>query len=162
MQKIKIYDEIDIFTKTQQSLNINSSLERGYFLFCKMYKKSDNVFEINIVDFIDINDIGGKCYQDNLYIPAKATLTFIKLCKKKTFIPLIMHTHRVYICDPKVSFSEKDIFFEKSVCNLACKLNFASPIIFSVINAYSFCFRFSINTKNFILFDRKGEILYEY
>ncbi len=161
MQKLIIYDSIGIFAKTRNDLILDSSVEMCYFMACKIKSFTVDFIEAFVFDILNIKDIGGKCYKDNVFIPAKSSLVFLKLCKKNNFIPIIMHTHRLFSFDEEVSFSKEDMNFEKSICALADKLGIDLPIVFSVINSQSFCFRFSTKITNFQLIDKQG-VVYEY
>ena len=118
------------------------------------------------IDSINIIDFGGQCFKDNIYIPSHLTLAFMRICKDKNLVPLIMHTHQVFPQELQVSFSNKDIIkdiiFEQSVCKLSKKLLYQYINVFCVINSYSFCFRFSSEVEHLQVLNKKRESIYEY
>ncbi len=112
-----------------------------------------------IFDYCSIDEIGGKFGKDFVYIPAKASIAFLRICRCYNFIPFIIHSHLIN-CEngEPVSYSEQDEKYMKKFCIQAQLYNI--PLcIFAVTNQHSV--RFRRYTANGSSLKMEDEVIYE-
>lgn len=96
-------------------------------------KKSDD--EIKPIDWTFFSGSSGIITTEfEIHIPRQLSLSFINVCKKNNYNPIIVHTHNWLDSDYNISFSNKDMLFMKSFVKACRKMEFHLEVIFWVTN----------------------------
>lgn len=91
-----------------------------------------------IFDSCTVEEIGGSTGRNFSSIPQKVSLALIRLCVKRGFVPMILHTHPsgTYLGEP-VTFSDKDCIFIEKFSAVAAERGVQDPCLFMVTDGQS-------------------------